>query len=303
MRLFVTGEVALSQKETNISQQLSALEEKKHALEKIYKIARAVEHLRYGLEAIVLLGKPTAGISKQAMQVYGSLSEKIKIQPTVKIQQTILRLDNIINKNLNTVLQAADPQDSADLLNEALATPTPQQNIDALIEGYRKNAQTAVALRVILRERGIASKSIAWPVSTELLTERLKHIKSKENNYRKMIDLEIVKLKKDAELIIYNLKLPQSARDAASHMHTMLNKDLQHILAGNDIADMPYFVEVVVVQEENEEPQTAPPLRNSTLASPTAPTAARANKNLAHKLWLWATTPLSVKWKDIDKNY
>ena len=301
---FAAREITLSQKEVNISQELSALEEKKHALEKVYKIARAVEHLRYGLEALVLLGKPASSISKQAVHVYESLSDKIKILPTVKIQQTVLRLDTIITKNLNTVLQAANPENASDSPDDAHPTPI-QQNLDALIDGYRKNAQTAVALRVVLRERGVPTKPITWPVSGEVLMQRLSHIRNKEKSYRKKIDSEIVILQKDAELIIQNDKLPQPTRDAAAHMHMMLHKDLEHIRAGKDIADMPYFIEVVVVQEkqEKEQPKTEPPPQNHTPAMAAAPAAVTRNKNFIQKIWLWATTPLNVKWKDIDKDY
>ena len=290
----------MNQKEVNISQELSVLEEKKHALEKVYKIARSVEHLRHGLEAIVLLGKPTASISKQALHVYESLSDKIKILPTMKIQQTIAKLDTIISQNLNTVLKAANPEAPTNLPEDGHTTPIPQQNLDSLIDGYRKNAQTAVALRVVLRERGVPTKPINWPVSGDLLTQRLNELRIKEKTCRKKIDAEIVKLKNDAELIIQNTNQPQAARDAAARMHIMLHKDLEHIRAGKDIADMPYFVEVVVVQEEQEQPKAAPESLHNPVTIPSASPKSR-RKNIMQKFWLWVTTPLSVKWKDIDK--
>jgi len=68
---------------------------------------------------------------------------------------------------------------------------------------------------------------------------------------------------------------------------------------------MPYFIEVVVVQEkqEKEQPKTEPPPQNHTPAMAAAPAAVTRNKNFIQKIWLWATTPLNVKWKDIDKDY
>lgn len=288
------------QQSVNISQELSELEQKKHALEKIYKIARAVEQLRCGLEAIVLLGKPTASISQQALHVYEALSDKIKILPTQKIQQTVVKLDAKVANDLSAVLEAAALQDSP--LAEEAAGDKPQHNLDVLIDDYRKNAQTAVALRVVLRERGVPTKPISWPVSSKLLTQRLCELKSRESNYRQKIDTEIVSLQKDAHAVFRNDKLPQTTRDAAAHMHAMLQKDLDHIRAGKNIADMPFFVEVVVVQEKTEQPVTDSKSAEA-LATPPTQNTAKQPKNLVHKMWLWATTPLSVTWNDINKKH
>lgn len=128
--------------EINVSEDLKALEHKKSALKKVMKIARAVEQLRYGLEAVVLLGKPTARISHQALHIFEALSEKIRIQPTKKIQESVKKLDTVIANNLNDITELARPENEAELHEQVAEDEVLAAHIDKLIQDYRKSAQT-----------------------------------------------------------------------------------------------------------------------------------------------------------------
>ncbi|WP_455210025.1 hypothetical protein [Kaarinaea lacus] len=290
-------------KEVNISDELVALEQKKSALEKVMKIARALEQLRYGLEAVVLLGKPTASISHQAMHIFEALSEKIRIQPTNKIRDTIKKLDVIIANNLNGIMELARPENEAVLHEQCATDHELATHIDKLIQDYRKKAQTAVALRVVLRERGEPTTPIKWSVSTDSIRTQITQLSDQENQYRKKVKSEIIILQHDALAVASNKNLPQATRDSAVHMHHMLQKDLEHLNAGKDIASMPFFVEVVELQasapsepqEKNESQPQAPPITHCTEATQ------KSKPGLMHKLWKWSTTPPSVTWQDIEQ--
>jgi hypothetical protein len=290
-------------KEVNISDELLALEQKKCALEKVMKIARAVEQLRYGLEAVVLLGKPTAKISAQAMHIFEALNEKIRIQPTQKIQETVKKLDAVIANNLNAIMELARPENEAILHEQFTSDHELAAQIDKLIQDYRKSAQTAVALQVVLRERGERTAPVKWPFSADSIRTQITQLNDRENLYREKVKVEIGILQHDAITIANNENLPQSTRESAAHMHNMLQKDLEHLNAGKDIASMPFFVEVVELQESKP---TQPPEENTTHPQPPPTTqstqVARENKpGLMHKLWKWSTTPPSVTWQDISR--
>jgi hypothetical protein len=292
-------------KEVNISDEIKALQHKKDALEKVMKIARAVEQLRYSLEAVVLLGKPTGSVSKQFFHVYESLSEKIRIQPTKKIQQSIERLDGVIASHLNTIMEIARPENYQALQEQITADEALGNNIDQLVREYRKNAQTAVALRVALRERGVPTSPIKWAIKNDVIQTQIAQIKNKESHYRKKVKTEIINLQADARLVANNPNLPRETRDSAAHMHDMLQRDLDHINAGKDIASMPFFVEVVELREgaaveKTQEPQDETPQQVVTEAPPPA-APPKAGGGFFYRLWRWVTTPPSVTWQDIKK--
>lgn len=304
----------MAAKEVNISEELKALEHKKSALEKVMKIARAVEQLRYGLESVVLLGKPTGSISNQAMHIFEALSEKIRIQPTKKIQVCVKSLNATIANNLNTVIELAKPENQAELHEQVASDNELAAQIDKLIQDYRKGAQTAVALRVVLRERGVPTSPVNWSVDVERIRTQLSQLASQETHYRKKVKSEIILLQHDTAAVANNANLPQPVRDSAAHMHKMLQKNLKHLDAGKDIASMPFFVEVV---EMHESSPTAPqdethaeshPQQESINPQPPVPRAAQSalhtQKNkpgLIHKLLRWSTTPPSVTWQDINE--
>ena len=293
----------MSVKEVNISDELVALEKKKSALEKVMKIARAVEQLRYGLEAVVLLGKPTGSISQQAMHIFEALNEKIRIQPTQKIQETIKKLDAVIGNNLNAILELARPENEADLHEQCASDHDLAAHIDKLIQDYRKSAQTAVALRVVLRERGETIAPLKWSVNADSIRSQITQLNKRENHYRTKVKSEIVTLQHDALIVANNENLPQTTRDSAAHMHHMLQKDLDHLNAGKDIASMPFFVEVVELKDS--EPGGAKQAQNPKTSEPTIPEKTQVvdkNKSgFVRKLWRWSTTPPSVTWKDIEE--
>ena len=174
-------------KEVNVSEELKALEHKKCALEKVMKIARAVEQLRYGLESVVLLGKPTASISHQALHIFEALSEKIRVQPTQKIQESVEKLNGVIANNLNTIMELARPENEAVLHEQVASDDELAAYIEKLIQDYRKSAQTAVALRVVLRERGVPTTPIKWSVNTVNIRTQITELNNQEHHYRNKI--------------------------------------------------------------------------------------------------------------------
>lgn len=301
----------MTAKEVNISNELKALEQKKSALEKIMKIGRAVEQLRYSLEAAVLLGKPTAAISSQALHIFEALSEKIRIQPTKKIQESVKKLDALIANHLNAILELAQPENHAELQEQIASDDALASHIDKLIQDYRKNSQTSVALRVVLRERGVPTSPIKWSINTESIRAQITQLSQRESHYRKKVKSEIILLQHDALSIANNGNLPQPTRNSAAYMHKMLQKDLDHLNAGKDLASMPFFVEVVELQESKPEesrqdneakPQQPPPPASATVPPiQSTQTEPQKKSGFMHKLWRWTTTPPSVTWQDIEE--
>ncbi len=293
----------MTAQEVNISNELKALEKKKSALEKVMKIARTVEQLRYGLEAVVLLGKPSAGISPQALHIFEALSDKIRIQPTKKIQECVQKLDTVIANNLNAIIELASPENHAELHEQVTADDELAEQITKLIQDYRKNSQTAVALRVVLRERGIRTTPANWSVNIDSVRAQITQLSIQETDYREKIKTNIVSLQQDALVVANNNVLPQATRDAAAHMHHMLQKDLDHLNTGKDIESMPFFVEVVELKESAPAPHPDEQVakQEPSIPSQPVPTEQKAKPGLIHKLWRWSTTSPSVTWQDVDK--
>ncbi|WP_455203136.1 hypothetical protein, partial [Kaarinaea lacus] len=132
-------------REINITAELGVLETKKKALQKVMQVARMVEQIRFGLEAAVLLGKPATHISKQVLQTYTTLADKVKHLPTPQIKDGVHKHEAIVNQNINTIMEIARPENHEVLQNE-IDREGEDLKIEQLINSYRISSQTCVAL-------------------------------------------------------------------------------------------------------------------------------------------------------------
>ena len=285
----------------NIPDELVSLEHKMDTLEGLMRIAQSMERLQDSLQSVLLLGKSASRIPKSILKTFESLSEKTLTLPTNKLQATLANLDKIIKLKLNTIMSLTSSESNQDPRSNvfqvaSLGEVDAEDRIHKLVNEFKRTAQTAVALRVLLKERGVFSKPIDISKNNELINTQLNNLKQQQQSYRKKITNGIKELQNDAAIIFKNTKMPIESRKVAKQMFDFLQKDLLHIKAGKRIEDMPMAVEIFecgedteVVLEEEQDKKEEEKLEKTP----------QTKKGRAKKLWHWLTTPTDVSWDDI----
>ena len=159
----------------NIPDELVSLEHKMDTLEGLMRIAQSMERLQDSLQSVLLLGKSASRIPKSILKTFESLSEKTLTQPTKSLQATLANLDKIIKLKLNTIMSLTSSESNQDPKSNVFQVATigevdAEDRIHKLVYEFKRTAQTAVALRVLLKERGVFTKPIDITKNHELIS-------------------------------------------------------------------------------------------------------------------------------------
>ena len=147
-----------------LQQDIAAIEDKRRILEQMVNIAQAIEHLQVSLESVLILGAPSSDLPEEALNLYSSISDSLRNLPVNKIKEYLKNLEAIIRRQLEQILHFSGTDltadDSVELL--FLSSDGSDQTPLEMLEEFKRTAQTAISLRVLLRRRGVAS-AVSWP--------------------------------------------------------------------------------------------------------------------------------------------
>ena len=289
----------------NLTQELHNLEEKKSTLEQAVKIAVSLEKLSHGLKAVILMGKPTSSISKNSLTNVEALEEKTKILSSFKLKEILERLEKNIQEKLSLIIEIAKKEAPTENVIENIDNDLSQDEIDTVLKEYLKSAQTALALKVILRSRGEVTHPSELSLPTEDIKHRLTEVDTREKRCRIQVKMEMHGLINDTVIMLARDGLPENSRKMIKAMHDGLELNLKHIEEGKSIDDMPVSIENIVVG--NDKPKPSPVKLNSlhSISAKNKKSNPKTSGNhpqmgFFHKLWRWLTSPPSIGWNDVD---
>lgn len=302
----------------NSSKELKVLEEKREALERAVKIALNIERLHGSLEATLLMGRPAADIPADALATLAELEESIKSRPVDKLRESLATLEQLVQSRLARILELAEMEAEALLAPEA-------GDVEGLLNDYQKQAQTAVALRLLLHSRGEATAPTKLHVPAEQIRARLTVVEQKERAYRKIIRNEIVTMVTETERMLANPGLAPAMRQLLLASNEDMQRNLEHLDAGKRITAMPVAIEIIEMGEreitsfdtapvDEHHESEVPAVQKQRLVAPMGPAAApppearpqiRRKKGFFSRFIEWLTTPDEVTWKRTkgDRNH
>jgi adenylate kinase family enzyme len=291
------------------SEQLQQIHSKRDTLQRVVKITHALERLLHGLQAVLLSGQPAARISKHALRAYEKLSEKTLILPTNQLQLRLQRLDEHVLGILERILEISGIEH--DLLEQYLVSPhkavrSDDSRIDQLIDDFKRSAQTAVALRVLLRERGVFSPPLDFNVPEPVITRQITELAQREKQCRKEIENNIQEIMRSTRRIIDDKNSSDEVKSIAETILANLQHNLKHIRAGKSIEQMPMMIEMIELGDATPTAsQAIPPLEpaNQQMREQSVAGSGKMNvkkRKFFPRLLRYMTTPISVKWEDLD---
>ncbi len=296
--------------------EIRALEEKRETLERAIKIALNIEQLHKSLEATLQMGQPSADIPEEALTIFESLESSTHGMPLEKLKQNLASLEQAVKSKLAGILEVAEMDDDALLASDPITT-------HKLLNNFRKLAQTAVALRVLLHSRGETTDATELHVPAEQIRAKLAVITQKEKAYRKVIKTEIISMISETKRLLTIPDISDSMRNFLTTSSANLQNNLNHLESGKNITTMPVAIEMIEMGEAeittldtSGSATTTPPkdeaaavnktpsLQKQTLLvpmetpqKPQPGTQTAKKKKGFQRIWEWATTPDEVTWE------
>lgn len=288
----------------NPAEELHAIHEKREALLRVVKITQAVERLLKGMQAVLLLGQSSSAIPKQAIKAYESLSSKTAMLPTKQLKLRLDKLDAYVLGVLERILEIAGIDH--ELLEQSITDPHEEvkagdTETGQLINDFRRSAQTSVALRVLLRERGATSPALKFSVPQNIIQQHIGELSTREETCRKQIEVNIESIQQATQGILLNENASDELKATLKLIQKNLQRDLKHVKAGKSIDDMPMMIEVVELQDhyQLDEPADTSNQQTEALKQDLQESTSLGKPGFFSRLKRWISSPISVCWKDI----
>lgn len=288
------------------SDELRILRGKKETLQNVIKIAKAVNRLQKGLQAALLMSGPVSRTSRHAIKFFADFQAEVNHLPSTVLQQDLLELDRLVRTDFGRILAIAQASDK--YLPLMPAVPDGQSDpenaaVNKLLDEFRRRAQTAICLRIILRERGIATQPLALPVPEEIIQKQIAVLEEKERHFKEKIRADVISLQRDVDAMLSNPSFPDAIKHELTETRLGLQRDIEHIDAGRDLDDLPFPVEAIESAEAAPAPFDATASRVQAAAiriattpghHPKSPKAVKRGFFL--RVWIWANTPENITW-------
>ena len=157
-----------------LKQDVAGLEQKRQILEQIGDSTRAIESMQESLNAVLVMGVASKDLPEDALKLYSALSGSMRNLPVNKIKEYYGNLEILVKKQLNRVLNysGVDFEDDDQVEFITLSSESDEQSPVELLEAFKRTAQTAVSLRVLLRKRGVQTPGSALPATTGVPSAR-----------------------------------------------------------------------------------------------------------------------------------
>ncbi|MEJ2591049.1 MAG: hypothetical protein P8178_06575 [Candidatus Thiodiazotropha sp.] len=277
---------------------ISRIEQKRQLLERIVDITHAIENMQASLNAVLVLGVASKDLPADALNLYSSLSASLCNLPVKQIERYYDNLEILIRKQLNRILEYAGLDFPEDDGVEFITLSSTRDGVDPLelLDAFKRTAQTAVSLRVLLRKRGVATPGAAIPVSPQVIRQQLVRLEEQEQIQRTRIKHKIVEMQEDVRRMIDNPAYPAGMQAMLREVVGNLQQDLDQLARGAPVDRLSFVAEM---QEIVPVEAQAVEMEEITIEAP-APVSAETS-GFSGKAMRWLNSPWDVGWDDLQE--
>jgi hypothetical protein len=286
--------MTVSQDMAAFKDDIAGIEEKRRVLEQIVDIARTIENMQESMESVLVLGASSKEMPAEAMDLYSSLSDNLRNLPVNKISEYLKNLELIIKNQLEQILSFSGMDFSSDEAVEVLflSSDSNEKNPLELLEDFRRTAQTAVSLRVLLKKRGVATEGASLPVSQEVIGQQIKRLEAQEQEQRDRARSKILEMKDDIQRMIDNPAYPDQMKSLLAGVQANLDNDLKGIDSGVDLGRLSFMLEAGEIAAIDEEPFEEEEIVIEGVSEE------RERTGLAAAASRWLNSPWDVSWEE-----
>ena len=312
--------------ENHTTAELSHLELQRQVLERLVRVARSLETLKHGLESVLDQGHADQPLRPELEATFHTLGGKIRNMSDAEVLLRLKKLDRALAVSFHRIqpwieAENAEP-DSAEDLSDAIE----------LIAGFRRYAQTGLALRVLMRRRGVAVPDLVLPLERERLTQQLATLRAREGEARNEVVGQLQAMAREMDRLLAVEASGEAMRQMLEAVRQDLVANIQHIKAGKPMHELPVPIEDVVLETPAaQKADAAPDIPKATAERPAkevsgkvvpenlvsekvksgpaaeAPSATDGEPsgprrhNLLSDFLVWLKSPWGVRWRDIRR--
>ena len=272
---------------------IAGIEEKRRVLEQIVDIAKAIDNMQESLESVLILGVSSKEMPEEALHLYSALSDNMRNLPVNKIKEYLENLELIIKGQLDKILEFSGLDLSSDEAVEIMYISSDDdhaKNPLELLEDFRRTAQTAVSLRVLLKKRGVPSHGSTLPVPKEIISKQIEQLDEQEQVQRGKAKSKIMEMKTDLDNMLNNPAYPEEMKKLLRGVQANLDSDLKSIDSGADLGRLSFVVETQEISTFDEAN-----IEEEIVIEDVAPPKARGLADAASR---WLNSPWDVSWDE-----
>lgn len=300
---------------TNLNQELDALEHRRELLQKLVRTAASLENLRLALEATGKNAQSDQEMPASFSKMFKDLGNNTRNMSDADILMRLKSLDQKVVRGLKPMLAIIEDESALDarLLDDAQAI-----NLYEGIDKFRRVAQTALGLRIMMEKRGVKVPGFRIPVAPAVLQERLSSVQQRENDCRDTVVSELNEMKQELEVLLQSPGCSGAMQEYLQQALDALLQNFQHMAAGLSIKDLPVALDFISLRSEGVaemplvsvkvEPEPAVKSESMRDVAP-ADNVEQEIKPIIQPplgLWgkfkIWLNSPWKKGWKDIDKD-
>ncbi|MET0009562.1 MAG: hypothetical protein ABW124_01820 [Candidatus Thiodiazotropha sp. 6PLUC9] len=277
----------------NMQNDIAKLEGKRRILQQIVEITNAIEGMQESLSSVLVLGVPSKDLPESALNLFSSLSESLRNLPVKQIQVYFNNLETLIKSQLEKILHYSGLDYSQDENIEFISLSSDDQESSPLdlLDEFKRTAQTAVSMRVLLRKRGVPTPGSPVPVSPEVIKKQLVELDNQEKQQRDKAAQKIDEMKADVEGMLANPVYPDGMKEILKGVISNLEKDQKLLSSGASLNKLSFVAEseeIVGVDDVAAEESI------EITAVPESPDTGGFSDRASR----WLNSPWDVSWKD-----
>jgi len=281
-----------------LKQDIVCIDEKRKVLEQIVEITRAIEYMQDSLNAVLILGEPSSDLPPEAANLYKSLNESLLIQSTNKIKVYLDNLERLINKQLEQILHYSgfdfDSDEAIEILTLSGDSVNTENSPIDMLNDFKRTAQTAVSLRVLLKKRGICTDGAFIAVPKEVIKKQYSLLEEQEKQQRRKVKEKVIDMKQNIKSMIDNPGYPDSMKTMLSSVLDNLENDLKQIDSGISLDQLSFVADAYELSDvpvAEEETRTEAPQQTKEQ---------KKKAGLADKASRWLNSPWKVSWDNLE---
>jgi hypothetical protein len=290
---------------------LESIKEKRLLLKRVVMITRATERMQDSLKSVLILGQPSTSIPKGMLKYYHILSNKIKRKTTDKIRWYLGKLEGLIKSNLQGIIKLTlEEHDFSSLI------PPSEQDEEAsvydavnLLNEFKRQSQTAVALKILLQQRGVYTPGTVVKASVEQIEGHIKRLEEKEEIQRSQIKKHITEMHSELSQMLNSDQYSDEMKKVFRKVIDNLETDQKAIDQGARVDDIQLSFEVVEtgVEKKKDPKEEQQQVENETeeyleeFDQNESPLKVSGKTGFFSTLFKWLNTPWSVSWEDVKK--
>ena len=283
----------------SVTEEIRLLKQRRKSLDHIIKFTLGINRLQQSLESVLLLKKPTKDIPRDLLKMLGNISDNVANLPSNELKKRLNRIEESIKNDMDKIMGITKQPETINATNSAQSEDV-SENLQSLINDFRRRINTAVVLKLHMRTRGIKVTETTIPITAEELVSQVSKLVVEEKKCRTKTKDELQAMNNEMEIILNNENCPEAMTKYAIELQQQINKNIDHINKGKDIEKMPFVVEIIQMGQNDKETNNPTKVEEKTLPLDDSTNDATGKKlGFFSKINKWMSTPWSVKWKDI----